>query len=294
MNQSSASEITSSEAASILSRAVPPADRKSALQKRQEMFAGSKTSLKEKVIVNNEISKQFGALTTEMIEEAIHDSGELAVLPAEKGVTTVRVAEPYSMSYGFNAAKSEYALVAKPEHGREFVHGYVGKPGENKGKLSDMKSSFDLDWVNGLTPLTKHKVIRAMNKAFGSDNTAFVYNKATGVYTSKMLFGAAARAFANRQRQVVNRDNGIKKKHAEKQSRAAAKAAKIPRTKQTKEEKNAKARKRRAEKKAAEAAGGPKLTPAQQVALEAENATLRARLAAFEQQTASLPPTNTN
>jgi hypothetical protein len=33
---------------------------------------------------------------------------------------------------------------------------------------------------------------------------------------------------------------------------------------------------------------------ADRVALEAENATLRARLAAFEQQTASLPPTNNN
>jgi hypothetical protein len=290
MSQSSTSV---SQAAQILSKAVPSADKKSALQKKQEMFASSKTSIFEKVIANDEISKQFGALTPTMIKEAIHDSGELAVLPAPKGVTRPWVAEPYSTSYGYNATKSEYALVAKPELGREFVNGTIGQPGENKGKLSDMKSCFDLDWVNGLTSLTKHKVIRAMSKAFGSDNTGFVYNKATGVYTSKMLFGAAARAFANRQRQAVKRDDGIKKKHAEKQRRAAARAAKPPRTKQTKEEKNAKARKRRAEKKAAEAAGGPKLTPAQlavkYAALEKENAALRQAAAAAA--AAQQPPT---
>eukprot|EP00729_Bicosta_minor_P002125 gene2125-19685_t len=160
---SSAPEITTAEAASILSKSVPSADKKSALQKKQERFASSKTSVREKVLAMNEIGKQFGALTVDMIVEAITDSGEFALLPAPDGATTVRYATPYSKSYGYNAAKSEHALVALPAHGKEFVHGYVGRPGENKGKLSDMKSCFDLDWVNSLVPIAKHKVIRAMS-----------------------------------------------------------------------------------------------------------------------------------
>lgn len=279
---SSAPAITTSQAGRVLSQAVPPIAKKSGLEKKQEQFSNPKTTIFEKVLMLEELAKQCDALTPTMIGNGMHESGELGFIPAADDATELGVATPYSMSYGVNAANDEFALVAKPKHGREVVNGNIGQPGENMGKMSNMKSCFGLTFVNGLTSIAKHKVVKAMIKAFGRDNCGFVYDKATGEYTSKMLFGRAAWAAAKRQRQIVNRDNGLRKRHAEKQRLSAAKAAKPPRTKQTKEEKNARARARRAEKKAAGAAGP--LTKAQlsakidaqRVAFEAEKAKLEA------------------
>lgn len=238
--------MSSSQAGRVLSKAVAGGAKKSALEKAIKIYANPATSIFEKVTANDRVAKEVLALSSDTI--ALGLASELAYLPAVKAV------KPYSEDYGYNAMKSEEVKYVETHNGREFFGSRVGQPGQNMGKMNDMKSSFSLAFVNGLTSLVKHKVIRAMNKTFGIGNTNFTYTKATGVYTSGMLFGLAARAAANRQRQAVKKIDTARK-HAEKQRLAAAKGPRTPRTKQTKEEKNAKARERRAEKKTAGAAG---------------------------------------